>query len=214
MAFETQVEKISYAVGTDIGRQLQSQELELDAAALSAAISDTLSGAQLQLSGDDINAAMNELMTQQQAKMAERQQLEQEQASEAGRANREAGDLFLAENAQRDGVITLDSGLQYEVISEGSGDKPHSDNTVEVHYVGTLLDGSEFDSSVKRGQPAQFGVTQVIAGWTEGLQLMPEGSKWKFFIPADLAYGDRAMGEHLPADSTLIFEVELLQANV
>ncbi|WIO73992.1 FKBP-type peptidyl-prolyl cis-trans isomerase [Porticoccaceae bacterium LTM1] len=210
MAFETQIEKISYAIGTDIGRQLQSQELELDAAALSAAICDTLNGAEPQLSGEEINAAMTALMEQQQAK----QQRAAEAAAAAGEENRKAGEAFLAENAQRDEVVVLESGLQYEIITEGTGDKPGRDSTVEVHYAGTLINGNEFDSSIKRGQPASFGVTQVIAGWTEGLQLMPEGSKWRFFIPADLAYGDRAMGPHLPAGSTLIFEVELLKANI
>ena len=210
MAFETQLEQISYAIGTDIGRQLQSQELELDATAWTAAISDTLTGAELQLSGEEINAAMTALMQQQQAK----QQQAAEAAAAAGAENREAGEAFLAENAKREEVVVLESGLQYEIITEGSGDKPSAESTVEVHYAGTLIDGSEFDSSVKRGQPAQFGVTQVIAGWTEGLQLMPEGSKWRFFIPADLGYGDRAMGPHLPAGSTLIFEVELLRANI
>lgn len=214
MAFDTQLQNISYAVGTDIGRQLQSQQLDLDSDKLAAGIIDILGGGELQLTQQELSEALDTLMAEQQAKMAERQQQEQAEAAAAAADNRAAGDAFLADNATKEGVVTLESGLQYIVLEEGNGEKPNRENTVEVHYRGTLLDGSEFDSSYSRNQPAQFGVTQVIAGWTEGLQLMPEGAKWKFFIPADLAYGDRAMGPHLPAGSTLIFEVELLKANV
>ncbi|MDO7636496.1 MAG: FKBP-type peptidyl-prolyl cis-trans isomerase, partial [Porticoccaceae bacterium] len=127
--------------------------------------------------------------------------------------NLKEGQAFLAENGTKEGVVTTASGLQYKVISAGSGAKPTVDSTVEVHYAGRLLDGTEFDSSVKRGVPATFGVTQVIAGWTEALQLMPQGSKWELYIPADLAYGPGGTGPIGP-NQMLIFEVELLNANV
>lgn len=210
MSFTTPLQKQSYALGTDVANQFMAQEIELDGEALAAGILDTVQGKDLQLTTDEIRGALQTLVDQQRQRQAAMQQAAQAQAEE----NLKAGEAFLAENAKRDEVVVLDSGLQYEVISEGTGEKPARENTVEVHYRGTLINGQEFDSSYSRNQPAQFGVTQVIAGWTEGLQLMPEGAKWKFYIPSNLAYGERAMGPQLPAHSTLIFEVELLQANV
>jgi len=134
-------------------------------------------------------------------------------ASAQSETNADEGTAFLAENAGLEGVKTTESGLQYKVLTAGEGPKPTVDSTVEVHYAGRLLDGTEFDSSIKRGVPAQFGVTQVIAGWTEALQLMSEGSKWELYIPANLAYGPGGTGPIGP-NATLIFEVELLQANI
>jgi FKBP-type peptidyl-prolyl cis-trans isomerase len=138
---------------------------------------------------------------------------QQEAVSAQSDSNAAEGAAFLAENAKKEGVVTTDSGLQYKIMNTGVGPKPTADSTVEVHYAGRLLDGTEFDSSVKRGVPTQFGVTQVIPGWTEVLQLMPEGSKWEVYIPSNLAYGPGGTGPIGP-NSTLIFEVELLQANV
>ena len=147
------------------------------------------------------------------AKRDEMQQAEEQAFSLQAEGNLKEGQAFLAENGTKEGVVTTASGLQYKVISAGSGAKPTVDSTVEVHYAGRLLDGTEFDSSVKRGVPATFGVTQVIAGWTEALQLMPQGSKWELYIPADLAYGPGGTGPIGP-NQMLIFEVELLNANV
>lgn len=130
--------------------------------------------------------------------------------NEKAAANLKAGQEFLEANKQKPGIVSLASGLQYEIITEGTGAKPAATNKVTCHYHGTLIDGTVFDSSVKRGQPATFPLNQVIKGWTEGVQLMPLGSKWRFFLPADLAYGDRQVGTHIGPNSALIFEVELL----
>ena len=157
--------------------------------------------------------AIQAFETQRTAKRDEMQQAQEQEASMQAESNLAAGTAFLAENGAKEDVITTASGLQYKVLVEGTGATPTAESTVEVHYAGRLLDNTEFDSSVKRGVPAQFGVTQVIAGWTEALQLMPEGSKWELYIPADLAYGPGGTGTIGPND-TLIFEVELLQANV
>ena len=138
------------------------------------------------------------------------QQAGQQAVAKAAENNKKAGAEFLAENAKKEGVKTTASGLQYEVLSEGTGKQPVAADTVRVHYTGKLLDGTVFDSSVERGEPAEFGLTQVIAGWTEGLQLMKTGSKFRFFIPADLAYGDHGAGGSIPPQATLIFDVELL----
>ncbi|MDR3711644.1 MAG: FKBP-type peptidyl-prolyl cis-trans isomerase [Puia sp.] len=133
--------------------------------------------------------------------------------NEKSSANLKAGQDFLAVNKDKPGVVSLPSGLQYEIITQGSGKKPLASNNVTCHYHGTLIDGSVFDSSVKRGQPATFPLSGVIKGWTEGLQLMAEGSKWRFFIPPQLGYGDRQVGPHIGPNSTLVFEVELLKVN-
>ncbi len=199
LALESTDQKVSYFVGLQMGGQLaQDKSLAVDLDALSAGISDALAGKEPRIPQAELMAAI-------QAKRSEAQAASQAKAQ----ANLEAGKAFLAKNAQRPEVTTTASGLQYEVLQPGAGPKPTQDQTVKVHYHGTLLDGTVFDSSVQRGQPIEFPVTGVIKGWIEALQLMPVGSKWKLYIPADLAYGNQDRGT-IPPGSTLIFEVELL----
>lgn len=210
---QTQDQKISYLLGMDNGKNIQSMDIDIDIAAFQQGLQDGLTDADPQLSEDQIAEAIAAFETQMNAKREEMQQVQQQQTQAQAEANLAEGSAFLTENGAKEGVVTTDSGLQYKVLVAGSGAIPTADSTVEVHYAGRLLDNTEFDSSIKRGVPAQFGVTQVIAGWTEALQLMPEGSKWELYIPANLAYGPGGTGPIGP-NATLIFEVELLQANV
>lgn len=192
-------QKVSYFIGLQMGGQIaQDPSLDIDIDVLVQGIQDSLDGAEPRVSQE-------ELMTALQEKRAQAQ----EQIKAKAAANIEAGKAFLAKNAERPEVITTESGLQYEILEEGDGPKPTASQTVEVHYHGTLIDGTVFDSSVQRGEPIEFPVTGVIQGWIEALQLMPQGSKWKLYIPADLAYGNTDRGS-IPPGSTLIFEVELL----
>lgn len=191
------MEKISYALGLSLGNNLlQSGIKSLDYNKLAKGIQDVLEGNKPEISYQEAQTVINDFFQELQSKIVEK--------------NVEEGKVFLSENSKRDGVVTLPSGLQYEVITEGKGETPKASDTVEVHYHGSLIDGSVFDSSVNRGESATFGVTQVIPGWVEALQLMPVGSKWKLFIPSDLAYGAQGAGQAIAPHSTLVFEVELL----
>lgn len=206
----TDEQKASYGIGYGFASNLmqQTQGLDLDTDALIAGIEAAMSGSETALGQAEINAAIQALQEKQQAAMAERQAEQQGQVEE----NKAAGEAFLAENAERDGVTVTDSGLQYEVLSStDDGASPTADDTVRVHYHGTLMDGTVFDSSVDRGEPIEFPLSGVIAGWTEGVQLMTEGDKYKFYIPAELAYGDASPSPTIPAGSVLMFEVELLE---
>lgn len=195
-----QMDQISYSLGVLLGQNLQQQGIDkVDATILAKAITDVMEGKPLQIEASEANRLVQSHIQAQQSKKFE--------------GNIAAGQAFLAENAKRTGVVTLPSGLQYEVMKAGTGRKPLASEKVTVHYHGTLTDGTVFDSSVDRGQPATFGVTQVIQGWVEALQLMPEGSKWKLFIPYNLAYGERGAGPKIGPYSTLVFEVELLKIN-
>lgn len=189
--------KKSYSLGLMIADRITKRYGELDYDALIEAI-------KLQHEGGDVALTLQEAQSTLQA-------YEQRAAEEKSAAAKAEGEKYLSENAKREGVMVTDSGLQYEVITEGDGDKPTAESKVSVHYVGTLTDGTEFDSSIARGQPAEFGVTGVIPGWTEGLQLMNVGSKYRFVIPSDLAYGDRGAGGQIGPGETLVFEVELLE---
>jgi FKBP-type peptidyl-prolyl cis-trans isomerase len=196
--------KVSYSIGLNIGANIVRDSLDLDYAALLQGIKDAwLDTSKHIMKPAEVQKCMmtwqQEMQAKQMAKMQSR-----------GTKNREEGEKFLAENKKDPNVVTTASGLQYKVITAGKGPKPTKDQTVSVHYVGTLLNGQEFDSSIKRGQPLEFPVGGVIAGWTEALQLMNVGSKWKIFIPSNLAYGDQGAGETIPPGATLIFEVELL----
>ena len=199
------MDKISYALGLNIGQQLKQMGLKdvLDVESFAASITDTLQGNPLKVSAGEAQQLLNTFFAELEAK-------QQAAAAEAGKAARMEGEKFLAENAKKPGVTTTKSGLQYEVLVEGTGRQPKASDTVRCHYEGTLLDGSVFDSSYRRGEPADFGLRQVIAGWTEGVQLMKEGAKYRFFIPYNLAYGERGAGASIPPYSALIFDVELL----
>ncbi|MCE0494024.1 FKBP-type peptidyl-prolyl cis-trans isomerase [Vibrio salinus] len=198
--FETVEQKASYGIGLQMGQQLAGSGLEgLDISSISEGIATALKGEKPALEVDDINNALQEIHA--------RAQKVREESAKAASAE---GEAFLQENAKREEVNVLESGLQYEVITEGEGAKPTADNTVRVHYHGQLTDGTVFDSSVSRGEPVEFPVTGVIKGWVEALQLMTVGSKWKLFIPQDLAYGERGAGAAIPPFAALVFEVELL----
>jgi len=201
--FATLKENVSYAIGYSVGRNLQRQGYDIDPALIERGIRDLLQGNTPAMSEEQAQQA---LQSYQQQLFAKRQQ---EQQLEAAR-NRQVGQAWLSENAEKPGVVTTESGLQYKVLKKGEGESVSPGDTVRVHYRGTLIDGTEFDSSYTRGQPAQFKVTAVIRGWTEALQMMKVGDQWELFIPSSLAYGDRAQGDKIPPGSTLIFDVELL----
>ncbi len=194
------MDKVSYFIGTNMGSQLKGQGIDVDIEALVAGITDSISGKESKYSRDELMAAMQAFEVKMQADAAKK--------SEAAKAQ---GDKFLADNAKREGVTTTASGLQYEVIKAADGAKPAATDQVKVHYHGTLVDGKVFDSSVERGEPVTFPVQGVIKGWVEALQLMPVGSKWKLFIPSELAYGKQGAGSDIGPDSALVFEVELLE---
>lgn len=200
------MDKISYALGLSIGQQLAQMNLKdsLVVNDFAAAVNDMLQGKQLQLQPQEAQEILSKFFND----LEEKQKAE---AEEAGKVVKEAGEKFLAENAKKEGVKVTASGLQYEVITEGSGRQPKATDTVRCHYEGMLIDGTVFDSSIKRGEPADFGLNQVIAGWTEGVQLMKEGSKFRFYIPYNLAYGTRGAGQMIPPYAALIFDVELIE---
>lgn len=198
-SFDTDEQRVSYGIGRQMGDQLLSSNIpDLSVELVMAGVRDAYTQQPSQVDEDALQAAFLTLQNKMQA-------LAQESARAAGKA----GIDFLENNATRDGVITLPSGLQYEVITAGTGATPVASSTVRTHYEGTLISGEVFDSSYKRGQPAEFPVGGVIAGWTEALQLMQEGAKWRLYIPSGLAYGERAAGS-IPPHSTLIFDIELL----
>ncbi|RAK69943.1 FKBP-type peptidyl-prolyl cis-trans isomerase [Hymenobacter edaphi] len=202
-------QQISYIIGRDLARNFAQQGLDLDVDVLATSLKEALSGKPSQLSPEQMQQAMQQFQQQ----MGGADEEEEDDTPGAGNDNKAAGEAFLAENGKKPGVTTLPSGLQYEVLQEGSGPKPGPRSSVTTHYHGTLTDGKVFDSSYQRGEPATFGVNQVIAGWTEALQLMPEGSKWRLYIPSNLAYGPRGAGRDIGPNSALIFDVELLKVN-
>jgi len=199
----TTKEKQSYAIGMNLGENLKAQSVDIDPTLLTRGVKDTLTGAKPLLTPEEERATLMEL----QAGLRKNQMEKMQKASEK---NKKEGVEFLTANKAKPGVVTLPSGLQYKIITAGTGPKPTATDSVSCNYRGTLIDGTEFDSSYKRGQPTTFPVSGVIKGWTEALQLMPVGSKWQLFVPASLAYGDRAASALIGPDATLIFEVELL----
>jgi len=200
-ALSTPKAQSSYAVGLSIGSNMRADGVAIDEAAFMRGVRDALANAKPALSEEQLNAALRQLQIDIAAQRAER-------TAALAKANAEAGEAFLKANAAKAGVVTLPSGLQYQVITAGTGPKPTATSTVRTRYRGTLLDGTEFDSSGQ--EPASFPVGQVIPGWTEALQLMPVGSKWRLFVPSNLAYGARGAGEEIGPNATLLFEVELL----
>lgn len=199
------MDKVSYALGLGIGRQLSQMgagELNIDDFA--QAIKDVIAGEKLKVSDSEAQTIVQDFFKKQEEK-------QRAAAAEAGKAAREAGEKYLAENAKKEGVVTLPSGLQYKVLTEGNGKKPKATDKVKCHYEGMLVDGTLFDSSIQRGEPATFPLNGVIAGWTEGLQLMAEGSKYRLFIPYNLGYGERGAGASIPPYAALVFDVELIE---
>ena len=198
------MDKVSYALGIGIGRQLASMGAEtLNIDDFAQAVKDAIAG-KLQISEQEAQELVQNFFAAQEAKA-------QAAAAEKGKVAKEAGEKFLAENGKKEGIITTKSGLQYQVLREGNGKAPKATDQVECHYEGTLINGKIFDSSYRRNEPATFPLNGVIAGWTEGLQLMKEGAKYRFFIPFNLAYGTRGAGQDIPPYAALIFDVELIE---
>lgn len=200
---KTQKERVSYALGMSVGANLHKQSVDVDPGLIMQGLQDGLAGGKTQLSEEEARAALMELQSDLRRK-------QQEKIQQAGEVNRKEGSAFLAANKGKEGVVTLPSGLQYKILSAGTGPKPTTSDSVVCNYRGTLVDGKEFDSSYKRGQPATFPVSGVIKGWTEALQLMPVGSKWQLFVPSELAYGERGQGADIGPYAVLVFDVELL----
>lgn len=203
LVLKTDKDKVSYALGMNLGNNLHRDSIDIDTAILLRALKDALAGGKTLLTDTEARTALMQLQTQVRNKQMEKMKV-------VGEANKKEGDAFLAANKTKEGVITLPSGLEYKIVTQGTGPKPTATDSVVCNYRGTLINGTEFDSSYKRGQPATFPVTGVIKGWTEALQLMPVGSKWQLFLPAELAYGERGPSPEIGPNSTLVFEVELL----
>lgn len=203
---KTQMDSVSYAIGLNLGANIRKDSLGINPDVLLVGLKDAIADKGQMLTHEQIGEVMSRfeqmLTARQQAKTAP-----------VAAKNKQVGEAFLAQNKNRQGVVVLPSGLQYEVITPGAGKKPTPSDNVTVHYTGTLIDGKVFDSSVQRGEPAKFGVSQVIRGWTEALQLMQEGAKWKLYIPSELAYGPNGAGGDIGPNSVLVFEVELLKVN-
>ncbi|XPS89750.1 Mip: outer membrane protein MIP (peptidyl-proly cis-trans isomerase, FKBP-type) [Desulfosarcina variabilis str. Montpellier] len=196
-------DKISYSIGTRIGNDFSRQQLDINPDILIQGIKDAMAGDEMLMTEAQIQDVLRKFQQEQMA-------AQQAQMKVIGEKNAKEGAAFLAENAKKDGVVTLPSGLQYKILTKGKGKNPTPTDTVTVNYRGTLIDGREFDSSYKRGQPATFSVNGVIPGWTEALQLMKAGAKWQLFIPGELAYGERGAGQTIGPNATLIFDVELI----
>lgn len=203
MPLKTQKEKLSYAMGVEAGNNMKRQSVDIDPDVLLQGLKDALSGSALLMNEEEMLAVKNAFRQEMMARQAE-------ETKKLMEKNKKAGEEFLEENKKKEGVKTLPSGLQYKVITEGKGKSPQATDTVTVNYRGTTIEGTEFDSSYKRGQPATFPVNGVIPGWTEALQLMKEGAKWQIFIPSSLAYGEKGAGGVIGPNATLIFEVELI----
>ena len=203
LKLDTSKNRISYTIGVNIGQDFKSQNMDVDPDLLLMGLKDTLSGKELQLTEEEMVQEIQNFQQEMQAKMAAEMEVK---AAE----NKASGEAFLAENAKQEGVVVTESGLQYKIIEPGQGDSPGPADVATVHYRGTLIDGTQFDSSYDRGQPASFPVGGVIPGWSEALQLMKPGAKWQLSIPAELAYGERGAGQDIGPNSTLLFDVELI----
>jgi len=193
---KTQKDTVSYGIGLNIGKNLKAQSIDIDPNLLLQGVKDQMAGAKTLITEEQAQAAIMSMQQQGMAKQLEK--------------NKKEGEAFLAENKKKDGVKITASGLQYKIIKDGTGPKPKADSRVTVNYRGTLVDGTEFDSSFKRGQPAEFAVSEVVKGWSEAMQMMSVGSKWEIYFPPDLGWGERGAGAAVPPNATVIFEVELL----
>jgi FKBP-type peptidyl-prolyl cis-trans isomerase FklB len=203
LKLDTPKNRISYTIGVNIGQDFKTQNMDVDPDVLLMGLKDTLSGKELQLTEEEMVQEIQNFQQEMQARMVAEME---EQATR----NKAEGEAFLVENAKQEGVVVTESGLQYKVLEPGEGDMPGPADVATVHYRGTLIDGTQFDSSYDRGQPATFPVGGVIPGWTEALQLMQPGAKWQLFIPAELAYGERGAGQDIGPNATLLFDVELI----
>ena len=203
VTLKTEKDKVSYGVGVSIAKNFKKQGMEVNADIVSRGLKDELSGAKLLLSEEEMMKVLTAYQQEMRQKMMEARK-------KAGEANKKEGEAFLAANKKKPGVVTLPDGLQYKILEKGTGKKPKADDAVVVHYRGTLINGTEFDSSILRGQPVTVPIPKVIPGWREALQLMPMGSKWQLFIPPNLAYGERGSGRDIGPNATLIFEVKLI----
>jgi len=203
LQLDTPKNRISYTIGVNIGRDFKTQQIDVDGDRLLLGLKDTLDGKELRLTDEEMNNEILAFQQEMQTKMIA--EMENMAAN-----NKAAGDAFLAENAKQEGIVVTASGLQYKILAAGEGDSPGPADIATVHYRGTLIDGTQFDSSYDRGEPATFPVGGVIAGWTEALQLMKPGAKWQLFIPAELAYGERGAGQDIGPNTTLLFDVELI----
>lgn len=200
-----ELDRISYALGLSMGNNFRASGIQkINVADFADGVAAVFDGAELKMSYDEAKTVIRDFFAAMEAR-------QREEAAKAGEANRQAGEAFLSENAKRNEISVTASGLQYEVLVQGTGVKPDPTDQVKVHYTGKLIDGTVFDSSVERGEPATFGVTQVIPGWVEALQMMNAGSKWRLYIPSDLAYGPNGAGGVIGPHATLIFDVELLE---
>jgi len=202
-AFKTQKEKVSYGIGVDVAKNFQRLGLDVDTEVLITGLRDVLSGGKLKMSEDDLRTTMNAYNEELKQKMIQSRQA-------AAEKNMKEGEAFLAENKKKEGVVVLPSGLQYKILKAGDGKKPTDADTVECHYRGAFINGTEFESSYRAGKTVTFKVTGVIPGWSEALKLMPVGSKWQLFIPSRLAYGEQGAGNRLGPNAALIFDVELV----
>ena len=206
MVLKDQRDKVSYSIGMEIGTNLKSQPMDLNPDAIAKGMKDAFSGGKALMTEQEIRETMTAFQKEVMVKREEQRKI-------LGEKNRKEGEAFLGENKKKEGVITLPSGLQYKVIKPGEGKKPQRSANVTTHYKGMLIDGTEFDSSYRRGQPASFPVSGVIPGWTEALQLMEAGAKWQLFVPSNLAYGERGAGNVIGPNATLIFEIELISVD-
>lgn len=202
-SLDTETDKLSYSIGADLGKNFKGQGIEINPQAMAKGVEDSMSGKALLLNDEQMKEVLNNF---QRNLMAKRQA----DFSKKAEANKAKGEAFLAENKRKEGITTLPSGLQYKIIEQGKGVKPGKEDTVTVEYTGHLIDGQVFDSTEKAGKPAVFKVSQVIPGWTEALQLMPKGSTWEVFVPANLAYGTRSLGGPIGPNETLIFKIRLI----
>ena len=211
---KTEKQKLSYSIGMNAGHSmkesLKTQSVDVDPVILLKGLNDGIMDAKPQMTEDEMKAILEGLQKTLMAKQQEQAAKQQEQAKAVAEKNKKDGEAFLAANKKKEGVITMPSGLQYKILTAGKGKSPKATDTVTVNYRGTTIDGTEFDSSYKRGKPATFALNQVIPGWTEAVQLMKEGAKWEIYIPSNLAYGERGAGATIGGNATLIFEVELL----
>jgi FKBP-type peptidyl-prolyl cis-trans isomerase len=208
---KTEDEKVSYSLGYSMGQNFKKDEMTVDLALFQQGVEDGFVGGEQVLSDDEIRKTMMAFQQKMRAKRQAEYRKRMEERKEEGKVNKEKGEAFLEENKSKEGVVTTESGLQYKILKEGTGASPKATDTVKCNYRGTTIDGEEFDSSYQRGEPATFALNRVIKGWTEGLQLMKEGGKWQFFVPSELAYGERGAGQNIGPNEVLVFEVELLE---